>query len=536
MWNVLVIGAGPTGLMMASELIRQGLTCRLIDKSSGPTIYSKALAIQARTLEIFGHIGIADEMISHGVRVGAMSPMSRGKRLARIDFSSLESSFPFVLSLEQSQTEKILIQHLAKLGVKVERETELVNIRETKAGVEAEIRDPTGKTEHFVFAWAVGCDGAHSTVRKQLGFTFDGKALADIFSLADLFIDNWPIPHGEGSLFLEKDGLLAALPLAGKGRYRLIFQLERCRDRLAETGMIHGAFQSETIPAPTLDEVQSLVSRYTSPEVRVRDPNWMVNFHVHSRLIHNFGKGRIFLAGDAAHIHSPAGGQGMNTGIQDAFNLAWKLALVHRGNAPFDLLDTYNLERRNVAKTLLKATEFATYFATLRKPLAISLRNWIMERLASLASFRKHLISALSQTAIQYPKSAIVIDALSSGPKAGTRVPNVKFFGRDGPIDLDTLLRNTTCLHLLFFTGPRPTEERMKEMAGLAESMALPTEPILIAHAPETPIFPGIRAVSDPDGTAHARFSVEKEAAYLIRPDLVIGIRCNPNDLMKYLS
>ena len=213
----------------------------------------------------------------------------------------------------------------------------------------------------------------------------------------------------------------------------------------------------------------------------------------------------------------------MNTGIQDAFNLAWKLALVHKGKAPIDLLDTYDLERRNVAKTLLKATEMATHMATLRNPLAIAIRNWVVARLTSIASFRKRLVQAVSQTAIRYPRSPIALNALSSGLKAGTRVPNAVFMGRKGPIDLDTLLRNTTSLHLLLFTGPRPTVERMKELVQLTDGLALPTEPILIAHAPEIPNLPGVRAVSDPDGSRPCEILVKKEAAYLIRPDLVIG-------------
>lgn len=475
MLDVLVIGAGPTGLLMAAECARFKMQCRIVDKSTGPALQSRALAIQPRTLELFDHLGIVDEFLAKGLKVRAANPFSGKERLARISFETLQSDYPFILSLEQSETERILIGYLSRLGVSVERETELMDIRQTSDKVVALLRDNrSGKEETVEAKWAVGCDGAHSAVRKAVGIPFAGKPFHNLFSLADVQID-WNFPHEEVFLFLNRGGLLGAIPMPGLNRYRLVYQSGRDPDF------------SLSGSAPTFQEVQSKVWETVGGEVTVSHPLWLADFHINSRLVKNYRKGRIFLAGDAAHIHSPAGGQGMNSGLQDAFNLAWKLA-----DGRENILETYNLERRSWGKDLVLATRWATKLVTLRNPIAIALRNWAIAHL--VPKFQPLLIRALSQTAIRYPKSIIASEKghFAKGPKAGTRAPNAPV----GHTDIYSLLRKTTGWHLLLFGEFGPVD------------------------------FPGLAVHSIHDEKAKEIYGVEDRAAYLIRPDQTIAFRC----------
>ncbi len=343
MIDVLVIGAGPTGLMMAIELCRQGLTCRIIDLAKEPSKQSKALAIQPRTLEIFYHIGLIEECLSLGVKIKKFIPHSHHEKLAEVSFDLIDSPFPFILSLEQSCLERILTDHLQKLGVTIEREVELISFEQNSQHVHARLHHlRTEEKEQVSASWLLGCDGAHSTVRKTLNLSFEGRPFPDIFSLADLEIE-WKYSHNNANAFIDEKGLFAAFPLKNKNRYRLIFQLQRCKDLLKQTPLHHGELSPLVIPPPTLEEASELVHRYADKQAILKNPVWMTHFHVHSRMVSQYRDRRVFLLGDAAHIHSPVGGQGMNTGLQDAFNLGWKLKL-----AEDSLLDSYSSERHYV--------------------------------------------------------------------------------------------------------------------------------------------------------------------------------------------
>lgn len=467
MADALIVGAGPSGLFMAAELVRHGLSVRVIEKESERSIYSKALAIQPRTLEIFAHLGIIDRFLAEGHPVRAMNPVAPSGPLARLSFEQLDTAYPFILSLEQSKTERILEEYLSSLGVHVERNVELRAFDQTP--------------------WIIGCDGSHSIVRKLLGLSFEGRAFPSTFSLADVRIE-WSRSHDEAYGFLGPKGLLGVIPLPEPGRYRLVFQLPR----------VVGAES----PPPTLKEVQQLLL-----EAKITDPIWLTNFHIHTRMVSSYRKGNVFLVGDAAHIHSPAGGQGMNSGIQDAFNLAWKLALVHQGRARPGLLDTYNLERQSFGRALLKNTELATRIATLRNPIAMGLRNGIFRFLLSFKSVRKKLARGISQLAIQYPSSSIVTESgfFHGGPRAGSRALNVSV---DGKTDLFSLWKKTTKHQILIFTDAEIPQKYLQFKSALFL----------------------IRGVSN---RAHAAYGVRQDAVYIIRPDLVVGHRSSPPDLKK---
>lgn len=391
MYDVLVVGAGPTGLFMAIECVRRGLTVRIIDKSPAPSDKSRAIAVQARILEIFDQIGIVDLFLKKGLKLKAANAVSNKHVLAHIPFEHLDSQFPFVLSIAQYDTEGILTEHLCKLGVKIERGVELLSFEEKKTQVIAQLS--TGKEE---FSWMIGCDGAHSTTRKGLGLAFDGKTFVKNFALADVQVE-WEYPHDEFFLFFNETGILVAVPLPEENRYRVIFQTE-----------------------PTIEEAERLLKAYAGKDVSVSNPRWITNFTINSRITEKYFSKRIFLAGDAAHIHSPAGGQGMNTGFVDVYNLAWKIALVHQKRAKVDLLETYDTERRGFGKKLLKATETASNMAMLKNPLLVGVRNFVFSSLTKMDAVKKKMTEIISQIGIRYKPSMIV------GPEGGSRAPNTK--------------------------------------------------------------------------------------------------------------
>ena len=496
MIDVLIIGAGPTGLLMAAEAMRNGMKCRIIDKVLTPSDKSRALAIQPRTLEILDHLGIATPFLEQGTRIKSANQICRSKILAHFSFETLDSPFPFVISLEQGKTEAILTEHLASFGIRVEREIELIDIEENGKNVLAICQDlKEGKEMKIEAKYAIGCDGAHSIVRKKLGFSFVGKAFPSAFSLADVKI-KWKHPHDELYAFLNPEGIMAAIPMPGEGRYRLVFELARCKNLLKEEYKdFHGPVKSSKVPDPTLDEVKALVRKYGDNKAKVSEPLWLANFHINSRLVDKYQRGRIFIAGDAAHIHSPAGGQGMNSGLQDAFNLAWKLKT---GNQ--ELIDTYTLERRSWGKNLLQATQKFTQIAALSNPVSVFIRNMAIEMLSPFLQDR--VPNAIAQLSIQYPKSEIAFESgsFNRGPRAGMRAPNVPIENTD----LYSLMRKSKAHHLLVFGSPKKPfrEFESKQMD------------IVMMDHPE----------------AKMKYGVKKQAVYIIRPDQYVGHRSSPVD------
>lgn len=494
--DVLVVGAGPTGLLMAAEAARYGLSCRIIDREIKPTDQSRALVIHARTMELFDHLGIATWFLEEGLIVKAANPMSRHERIAHVSLSQIDSPYPFVLSLEQSKTEAILTRYLKTFGIEIERGVELLQLDSFPTHITAKISG-----EEIEASWIVGCDGAHSFVRKSFHLSFQGKLFSDIFSLADVQID-WKYPHDELYAFLNPQGVMAAIPMPGHKRYRLIFQLPRCRNKLKKA---YGVVKDEEIAPPSLEEAQGMIRAYGDEQAIVSHPVWMAHFHVNSRLANRYREGRAFLAGDAAHIHSPVGGQGMNTGLQDVFNLAWKMAAVHQGKAPDSLLDTYHLERYTFGKQLLEGTEFATRLTALRSSWSVTLRNFVMKKLLAYPAIQKKFLRVLSQIAIQYPESAIVKEGrgFEGGPRAGTRAPNAPLLIKGTPTDLYTLWRGSKTEQVLLFSGLNPSQETLRKLEALS-----------------TPSFPLIR-----DRLAHEIYGTREPALYRIRPDGYIGSR-----------
>ena len=355
--TVLVVGAGPVGLTLACELARYRVGVRLIDRSPEPTRTSKALVVWSRTLELMDRMGCTEAFLAAGLRARGATLRSGGRVLGGPRFSEIASPYDFALMIPQSETERLLSEHLAGLGVAVERPVALTGFAQGPDAVEAWLRHADGREERVVAPYLIGCDGAHSSVRHGLGLAFEGQAQGDEWLLADIRIEGpGAPPPDEIAVYLHRDGPFVIFPIPG-GRARVV----------ATVGRIDPA---RARPEPTLAEVQALVETRAGDGIRVADPVWLTHFRIHERKVSQYRTGRAFLAGDAAHIHSPAGGQGMNTGMQDAVNLAWKLALVLRGEAAPGLLDSYGPERNAVGETVLRNATRLTDMATLAHPAA----------------------------------------------------------------------------------------------------------------------------------------------------------------------
>lgn len=413
---VLIVGAGPTGLTAAMELNRQGVPIRLVDKMSAFSDTSRALAVQARTLELMQQRGLAEEMTRLGNPGRAATLYSAATTLGKLDLSLIESRFNYILLLAQSETERILRKQLQRQGLTVELETEMIAFSqdpsETVRGTgsaRAVLKHGDGHLEELECRFLIAAEGAHSSLRKSLVLPFKGKAMPQTYALADVHVAS-NLPQDELSIFLPENGLMAIFPM-GNDRYRLI-----ATDPDSTAGR----------PDPDLAEMQQLYNASAHIPARLHDMLWSSRFRINSRMLDELNEGLVYLGGDAAHIHSPAGGQGMNTGIQDMVNLAWKMALVYHGKAPAELLKTYGAERLPVIRSIVSTTETATDALNASNPLVHS----FVTHLASAAlrfQFTQHMgTGMLSEVEAQYRDSPLSENHGHLGTlRAGDRVPDL---------------------------------------------------------------------------------------------------------------
>lgn len=395
--DVLIVGAGPVGLFLANECVRRGLTWRLIEARANQSEHSKALAIFPRTLEIFDMAGVVEPFLEKANRVTSVAIIAHGRTLAHMPFTPAESPYQFIAMVPQNITERLLVEELTRRGGTVEYETSFVSAVEQADGVLAML-DHLGDAVELRASYVVGCDGAHSAVRHLLKLPFEGAQYDDSFILADIET-NETLPADELQLCPSELGPVAIFPMSSTRR-RIVASM-RNTDGDAAANDIEST-------APSLDLVQRILKERAPDSIQAYSLHWSSFFRIHHRQVAQLRVGRIFIAGDAAHIHSPFGGQGMNTGLHDAWNLIWKLDLVLRSHGTEELLDSYNAERRPIIKQVIETTHFLTRALGTPSRVAQMLRDAVIPMVSRLAPFQHAFVERLSELGVAYRGSPII--------------------------------------------------------------------------------------------------------------------------------
>lgn len=521
--DVLVIGAGPTGLTIANVLMHNGVSVRILDKKSGPTQESRAVVIHAKTLELLDHLGLTDEMIVEGEHFRSFQIFRQGERSGKLAFRSdrgiRRTPYPFALIYGQDHTEHLLLQRLTQAGYHIEWNTEMLSLEQSADAVKVRVRAADGQDETIESRWVVGADGAHSVVRHMLSMNFAGRGYGQSLFVADLDVEGELAPK-QGIMDLTREGFFLFVPMRGEKRFRLFGTLPPA---LADREQI------------TLDDVQQVLATYSGLHVTIPRARWTSVYRTHLRIVEHFRRGRVFLAGDAAHIHSPAGGQGMNTGIGDAYNLAWKLALVVKGQAHETLLDSYEAERMPFAHAILNESDMAFQLMTTTRPsvrwLKMHVAPLLLNMVTSLPPVQKRAFWLLSQLWTDYRSSTAVKDAgpREKGPRAGDRAP-YGFF-EAGPYagkSVFSLLKNQDH-HLFLFAG--------KGKRSLVNMTALAKDVQAQLDAYSTPVH--LHIVSVENHILHELYGAQQPTLFLLRPDGHIAYRGGAEDgssLKAYLD
>ena len=496
--DVLVVGAGPTGLMLANQLARRGVRVQIIDRHAGPSLQTRALGVQARTMEIYAKLGIVDHALELGKRGTGADIWARGRRMARVPLSEAgqdATPYPFILILGQDDNERIMGDHLSELGVSVQWNTELAGLAQEPDGVTATLKLGDGTSQNIRVPWVAGCDGARSAVRELSGITFPGAPYEHVFFVADVEMTGTMVPE-EVNVYLWSQGFHLLFPMRGKDHWRIVGILPPAlRDK--------GDVEFETVIPSLRNE--------SGAELSFKNCTWFSTYRIHHRSASRFRDRRCFLLGDAAHIHSPVGAQGMNTGLQDAYNLAWKLALVIKGQARAALLDSYEEERIPVAQRLLDTTDRAFKLIVADNWFAGILRTNILARIAAFAMSRKNIqrfaFRTVSQIGIHYRKSSLSksLQGLpDAAPRSGDRFPWLRLkLHAGGPVEDLYQKLDDTRFNLIVIRQPSPDQAAVG-LGGLLSICEIPSDPINEAEL--------------------ARQHLSQPSFYLVRPDGHVGL------------
>jgi 2-polyprenyl-6-methoxyphenol hydroxylase-like FAD-dependent oxidoreductase len=427
--SVLIVGAGPSGLMMAAQLLRYGIIPVIIDSKQGPTNQSKALLVQARSMEIYRQMGIADKVQQGGKPAGRLAFCEDGEEKVKLNINSIsgaDTAFPYLFVYPQSSNERVLLDYLTLNCCPVYWDTTLTGLSQTENLATATLQRNNG-SQTLTADWVIGADGAHSLVRKTLNIPFNGDTYKNLFYLIDAKITG--IKDSDAiRAYLSNHGITAFFPLPDEGYYRII-------------GNLPGNINPDD-KEPPLADILPLLQQVTRTDIGITDCRWLITYKLHHRMADSFNIGTCFLIGDAAHIHSPVGGQGMNTGLQDAYNLAWKLALVVNSKASAKLLDSFSIERMPVARTLLKSTDRAFNLIISKNILARAFRKHVMPRLLAFLWSKENIktlfFKAISQTGISYRYSKLNLHlSQTKNIKAGDRLPYLKVFDEKKQAETD---------------------------------------------------------------------------------------------------
>lgn len=519
--ELLIVGAGPTGLALACLCRQLGVDLRIIDKNPGPSTTSKAIGLQYRVSEVLACMGIVDRFLERGGSPTPVNIYERGRRLVRLRFdlagrqSGRDAFTPQPIMISQSETEGLLGSLLRERGGNIEWKTEFVDFRQEGGAVVSRVRRDDGCEEDITSAWLVSCEGAHSVIRKQAGIPFQGKTYPQAFVLADIETD-WPLDHDENHVWVHESGTFAALPFPKPGAWRLMFDVSN--DENESSGDV------------TPERIRRLLAeRSGHDKVPIRNLIWLSEFRINCRMVDRFRQGRVFLAGDAAHIHSPTGGQGITTCIQDATNLAWKLGRVLRG-APESLLDTYHEERRPRAEEVLNETDRTTtvFFST--NLWVRLLRDHVVLPMLRMKTVQRLMFHKLAQLHVSYRGSSLSrseVTGWTAQPrlKSGDRTPDIafRFASSGGMITLFELLREVRPVVLL---GPKSNPDSLDRLLNALEALDL--RAYVVTATNDTSRYSHRRCLIDAHGDFSRFYGLEDDFLCLVRPDGHLGLVQRP--------
>lgn len=514
--EVLVVGAGPTGLMLAGLLARAGVRPRLIDRRDSTPQESRALAVAARTLEVFDDIGIAKRALARGRPMIAIEAHDGDRTVATIEIDDVESPFPFVLCLPQYDTEQLLLAYVETHEVRPEWSAELIGLEQLDGRVEATLRHGDGHLERVSARYLVGCDGARGKVRHHAEIPQHGKDLRKKFLLADVST-NWNLFGNHLHAFFSEHGTFAAIPMPKNKTWRILAQYD-------------GPDVGEH---PDLAVFKQIIAQRTPLDPEVFDPVWTTTFNAYQRRAEIFRKGNVLIAGDAAHSHSPIGGQGMNTGLQDAYNLAWKLAMVVNGTAGDPILDSYSYERARVADAVLSMTGRATTAITLRGAIPRLVRERVLSFVSHFHGPQVQIAQSIGELAIDYRTSPLVHDDWSGKPETrlGQPVPRAGDLAPDAFVETSSGVQSIRRIvgggrhHLLLFAGHVTDAAKATELSnGLRAALPDYCDASVVTRGPLVEVPEGV--LLDQRGLLHTRYGLDGgPAMYLVRPDQYIGFR-----------